>query len=319
MSPSTAARPEAGSVDTIRHALDLGITLFDTSEAYGPFENENSSAASSAPTGTGWSSRRSSPPTSLLTTCKPIGLDWSPGTRTSRDRPVPSVISAPTTVDLWYLQPAEPERAHRGHRPAHGEAVTAGKGPLHRVSRPPAETLAPCARDVPDHGDQSEYSLFERDPSTTASSTTASELVSDSCRSSPLGRGFLSGTITRKERPPRGDARRNLPRFSDEAIDANLRVVEALKSHRQRKNVTTAQLALAWLIQAAPSRSPDTTKASRVEETSPQPTSSSPSGPRTHRGGFPHTVSRSYPATLKRDGTRSRLTRIKRLPQHQYV
>ncbi len=93
---------------------------------------------------------------------------------------------------------------------------------------------------------------------------------------SPLGRGFLSGTVTRKDDLPEGDARRNLPRFSAEAIDANLRVVEALKVIADEKGVTTAQLALAWLIQAGTVPIPGTTKASRVKKMSPLLTWCSP-------------------------------------------
>ncbi|MFJ4297743.1 aldo/keto reductase [Curtobacterium sp. NPDC089689] len=113
---------------------------------------------------------------------------------------------------------------------------------------------------------QSEYSLFGRDAEHNGVLDTASELGIGFVPFSPLGRGFLSGTVTQKDDLPEGDARRNLPRFSDAAIDANLRVVDELKAIADEKGVTTAQLALIWLIQAGTVPMPGTTKPSRVEE-----------------------------------------------------
>jgi aryl-alcohol dehydrogenase-like predicted oxidoreductase len=146
------------------------------------------------------------------------------------------------------------------------EAVTAGKARYIGVSETSAETLRRAHATFPITAIQSEYSLFERDAEHNGVLDTASELGIGFVPFSPLGRGFLTGTVTRKDDLPEGDARRNLPRFSDKAIDANLHVVEALKVIADEKGVTTAQLALAWLMQAGTVPIPGTTKASRVEE-----------------------------------------------------
>nr|WP_318010455.1 aldo/keto reductase [Curtobacterium sp. TXMA1] len=184
MSAFYGGATESGSVETIRRALDLGITLFDTAEIYGPFENEQ-----------------------LLG----LGTDH---------------------VDLWYLRRVDPNVPIEESIGAMGEAVTAGKARYVGVSETSAETLRRAHSTFPITAIQSEYSLFERDAEHNGVLVTARELGIGFVPFSPLGRGFLTGTVTRKEDLPEGDARRNLPRFSDEAIDANLRVVDAPRSHR---------------------------------------------------------------------------------------
>ena len=146
------------------------------------------------------------------------------------------------------------------------EAVNAGKARYIGVSETSAETLRRAHATFPITAIQSEYSLFERDAEHNGVLDTASELGIGFVPFSPLGRGFLSGTVTRKDDLPGATHGANLPRFSDEAIDANLHVVEALKVIADEKGVTTAQLALAWLMQAGTVPIPGTTKASRVEE-----------------------------------------------------
>ncbi|WXF92591.1 aldo/keto reductase [Curtobacterium flaccumfaciens pv. flaccumfaciens] len=103
-------------------------------------------------------------------------------------------------------------------------------------------------------------------PNTTASSTPPGSSASGSCPSRRSVGASCPATSPGRTASPAGDARRNLPRFSDEAIDANLRIVDALKVIADEKGVTTAQLALAWLIQAGTVPIPGTTRASRVEE-----------------------------------------------------
>ncbi len=178
------------------------------------------------------------------------------------------------------------------------EAVTAGKARYIGVSETSAETLRRAHATFPITAIQSEYSLFERDAEHNGVLDTASELGIDSCRSPRLSRVPLRHHHS-EGRPPEGDARRNLPRFSDEAIDANLRVVEALKAIANEKNVTTAQLALAWLIQAGTVPIPEPPRRREWRKTSPQPTSSSPHGTSNASRRLPRTVSRSVPATLK--------------------
>ncbi|WP_144751418.1 aldo/keto reductase [Curtobacterium pusillum] len=264
MSAFYGGATEAGSVDTIRQALDLGITLFDTAEAYGPFENEKLLGRV-----LGGDRDRvvvaSKFATDFTDDGTPIGLDGSPEhARRAIDRSLSHLGT--DHVDLWYLHRADPNVPIEDTVGAMAEAVTAGKARYIGVSETSSETLRRANATFPISAIQSEYSLFERDAEHNGVLDTAAELGIGFVPFSPLGRGFLSGTVTRKDDLPEGDARRNLPRFSDEAIDANLRVVEALKVIADEKGVTTAQLALAWLIQAGTVPIPGTTKASRVKE-----------------------------------------------------
>jgi len=264
MSAFYGGATEAGSTDTIRRALDLGITLFDTAEAYGPFENEQLLGRV-----LGADRERvviaSKFATDFTDDGKPIGLDGSPEhARRAIDRSLGHLGT--DHVDLWYLHRADPNVPIEDTIGAMSEAVTAGKARYIGVSETSAETLRRAHATFPITAIQSEYSLFERDAEHNGVLDTASELGIGFVPFSPLGRGFLSGTVTRKDDLPEGDARRNLPRFSDEAIDANLRVVAALKVIADEKDVTTAQLALAWLIQAGTVPIPGTTKAARIEE-----------------------------------------------------
>ena len=255
---------ETGSVETIRRALDLGITLFDTAEAYGPFENEKllGRVLGADREGVVIASKFA---TDFTDDGTPIGLDGSPGhARRAIDRSLSHLGT--DHVDLWYLHRADPNVPIEDTVGAMAEAVTAGKARYLGVSETSAETLRRAHATFPITAIQSEYSLFERDAEHNGVLDAARELGIGFVPFSPLGRGFLSGTLTRKDDLPEGDTRRNLPRFSDEAINANLRVVAALKVIADEKGVTTAQLALTWLMQVGTVPIPGTTKASRVEE-----------------------------------------------------
>lgn len=264
MSAFYGGATEAGSVDTIRRALDTGITLFDTAEAYGPFANEELlGRALGADRGRVVVASKFA--TDFADDGTPIGLDGSPEhARRAIDRSLSHLGT--DHVDLWYLHRADPNVPIEETIGAMGEAVAAGKARAIGVSETSAETLRRAHATFPITAIQSEYSLFERDAEHNGVLDTARELGIGFVPFSPLGRGFLSGNITRKDGLPAGDARRNLPRFSDEAIDANLRIVDALKVIADEKGVTTAQLALVWLIQAGTVPIPGTTRASRVEE-----------------------------------------------------
>ncbi|KTR51222.1 aldo/keto reductase [Curtobacterium oceanosedimentum] len=264
MSAFYGGATEAGSVETIRRALDLGITLFDTAEIYGPFENEQLLGRV-----LGTDRDRVSVASKFVNDFADDGTSLGPnGSPEHARRAIDRSLRHLGTdhVDLWYLHRVDPNVPIEESIGAMGEAVSAGKARYVGVSETSAETLRRAHSTFPITAIQSEYSLFERDAEHNGVLDTARELGIGFVPFSTLGRGFLTGTVTRKEDLPEGDARRNLPRFSDEAIDANLRVVDALEAIADEKRVTTAQLALAWLIQAGTVPIPGTTKASRVEE-----------------------------------------------------
>ncbi|MCS5716460.1 aldo/keto reductase [Herbiconiux sp. CPCC 205716] len=264
MSAFYGGATDVGSVETIRRALDVGITMFDTAEAYGPFENEKL---------LGRALGRDRDRVVLASKFavdfdddgSPLGLNGSPEhARRAIDRSLRHLGT--DHVDLWYLHRADPNVPIEDTVGAMGEAVIAGKARHIGVSETSAVTLRRANGAFPITAIQSEYSLFERDAEHNGVLETARELGIGFVPFSPLGRGILGGTLTRKDDLPEGDARRNLPRFSDEAIEANLRIVQALRTIAVEKGVTPAQLALAWLIQAGTVPIPGTTKASRITE-----------------------------------------------------
>ena len=264
MSAFYGGADEVTSVATIRRALDLGVTLFDTAEAYGPFLNERL-------LGRALGADRESVTVATKFAIEfdddgtPRGLNGSPAyARRALDR---SLLNLGTDyVDLYYLHRVDPAVPIEETIGAMGELVESGKVRYIGVSETSADTLRRAHATFPITAIQSEYSLFERDAEHNGVLATARELGIGFVPFSPLGRGFLTGTMTRKDDLPAGDARRNLPRFADEAIAANLRIVDALRTIADTKGITPAQLALAWVIQAGTTPIPGTTKPHRVEE-----------------------------------------------------
>ncbi|SDQ55184.1 aldo/keto reductase [Microbacterium sp. cf332] len=264
MSAYYGGATEAESIETVRRALERGITLFDTAEVYGPFENEKllkralgtDREAVTVASKFAWD---------FSDDGTPRGIDGSPAhARRAIDRSLRHLGT--DHVDLWYLHRVDPDVPIEDTIGAMGEAVEAGKARYIGISETSAETLRRAHATFPVSAIQSEYSLFERDAEHNGVLATANELGIGFVPFSPLGRGFLTGTVTRTDDLPAGDARRNLPRFADDAIAANLRVVAALRSIADEKGITPAQLALAWLVQAGTTPIPGTTKPGRVEE-----------------------------------------------------
>ena len=240
------------------------MTMFDTAEAYGPFENEKlvgralGSDRDSVTVATKFATEFDDDGT-------PHGLNGSPDyVRRAVERSLRHLGT--DHIDLYYLHRVDPHTPVEETVGAMGELVQAGKVRFIGVSETSADTLRRAHMTFPVTAIQSEYSLFERDAEHNGVLQTARQLGIGFVPFSPLGRGFLSGTVTRQNDLPAGDARRNLPRFSDEAIDANLLVVRELQRIAEGKGITPAQLALAWVIQAGTVPIPGTTKPNRLGE-----------------------------------------------------
>lgn len=264
MSAFYGGATEARSIATIRRALELGVTMFDTAEVYGPFANEKLLARA-----LGRDRDHVTVATKFAVELDddgtPRGLNGSPAyARRALDRSLRHLGT--DHIDLWYLHRVDPATPIEETIGAMGEAVTAGKVRYIGVSETSAETLRRAHATFPITAIQSEYSLFERDAEHNGVLEAARGLGIGFVPFSPLGRGFLSGSLTTRSDLPEGDARRNLPRFSDEAIAANLRIVDALRAIAARREITPAQLALAWVIQAGTTPIPGTTRPGRVEE-----------------------------------------------------
>jgi aryl-alcohol dehydrogenase-like predicted oxidoreductase len=245
MSQSYGESDEAESTATLELALDLGVTLFDTADVYGPFTNEVLVGRVLAPRrdevviatkfgnerrddGT-WAGVNGRP--DYVHACCDASLR-----RLGTDR-----------IDLYYQHRVDPSVPVEETFGALGELVEAGKVRFLGISEAAPDTIARAHRTHPVSAVQSEYSLFTRDPEDGVLAR-CRELGIGFVPFSPLGRGMLSGALTSAEQFEPGDFRRGSPRFSQKNFDANLATVRRLSELAQDKGVTPAQLARAWVL-----------------------------------------------------------------------
>ena len=239
-------RDEQEAVATLNRAVDLGVTHIDTAEAYGPFENEKL-------VGRALGKRRDeiTIATKFATEFDDDGTSHGPnGSAAYAHRSVDRSLRHLGTdvIDLYYLHRVDPAVPVEESVGAMSEMVTAGKVRYIGLSEADPDQIARAHAVHPLTALQSEYSLFSRDVEHNDVLATVRELGIGFVAFSPLGRGFLSGAITRREDLAPDDARRGLPRFSEENIAANLAVVAKVTDIAEAKGVTPTQLALAWLL-----------------------------------------------------------------------
>ena len=174
-------------------------------------------------------------------------------------------------VDLYYMHRRDTNVPIEETVGAMAELVAAGKVRHLGLSEVTAEELRAAVAVHPIAAVQSEWSIWSRDVEANVVPT-AAELGVGFVPYSPLGRGFLTGTISSTDDLPSTDFRRTMPRFREGALDANLAVVELVKSVAAQQGATPAQVALAWLRNRAASFGvaavpiPGTRRAARVEE-----------------------------------------------------
>ena len=249
----TVGRPLAGiygpvdereSIATIRCALDLGITLLDTADIYGLGENERL-------VGRAIAGRRDE--VVLATKC---GIMFGgEGGRSVDGRPehIRTSIDGSLTrlrvdhVDLYYLHRVDPEVPIEESVGALADLVRAGKVRHIGLSEAGAATLRRAAAVHPISALQTEWSLWTRDIEKDILPT-ARSLGIGIVAFSPLGRGVLTGSISRREDFADGDIRVRDPRFAAGAFDAHHAVVDGLTRLANARGVTASQLALAWLL-----------------------------------------------------------------------
>ncbi|WP_067700329.1 aldo/keto reductase [Nocardia jejuensis] len=231
------------SIATIHRALDLGVTLLDTANVYGPETNERLLGRAIA-------DRRDQ-----VVLATKFGIVWGEGgglgargdaeyVRRSADESLARL--GVDHIDLYYQHRVDPTVPIEETWGALSELVTAGKVRHLGISEANAETIRRAHAVHPITALQSEWSLWTRDIEAEVLPT-CRELSIGIVPFSPLGRGFLTGAITSTADLPADDMRRRLPRFADGNIDANLGVVAALRAIAEEKGVTAAQLALAWV------------------------------------------------------------------------
>jgi aryl-alcohol dehydrogenase-like predicted oxidoreductase len=245
MSWAYGPRDDAESIATIHEAIDLGVTLFDTAEVYGPFENEKL-------LGRALEGRRDH----VLIATKfgfKIGPDGKTAGADSRPEHIKEVIDASLQrlrtdrIDLLYQHRVDPEVPIEDTVGAMDEAVRVGKVCYLGLSEASPNTLRRAHAVHPISALQTEYSLWERGVETEILPT-CRELGIGFVPYSPLGRGFLTGQVKRAEEYGPDDVRRNHPRFQGGNFDRNLQIVEEVRRLAARKGCTPAQVALAWLL-----------------------------------------------------------------------
>ncbi|MFE5396132.1 aldo/keto reductase [Streptomyces sp. NPDC056568] len=240
-----AGADEKEAAATLNHAADLGITLFDTAESYGPFENERL-------LGRALAHRRDE----VLLATK-FGLDFSedgqPGPLDGRPAHIRRAVERSLRrldtdrIDLYYMHRLDPATPVEETIGGMAELVAAGKVRHIGLSEVSADTVRRAHAVHPLTAVQSELSLFSRDPLESGVKRTLDELGVALVAYSPLGRGFLSGAIRSVADLDEDDSRRELPRFAPENIAANLELVDHVRAVAQRHGATPSQVALAWV------------------------------------------------------------------------
>jgi aryl-alcohol dehydrogenase-like predicted oxidoreductase len=238
---------EAESIATIHRALDCGVTLLDTAEVYGPHTNEEL-------VGKAIRGRRRqvvlATKFGIAIGAGSMQLDGSPA---NAKRAVEGSLRrlGVDVIDLYYLHRKDPAVPIEESVGAMKDLVLAGKVRYLGLSEVGAETIRRANNVHPISAVQSEYSLWERGIEESILPAMR-ELGVGLVPFSPLGRGYLTGAFQSSSAFGTGDLRRNLPRFQDENLAANQKLVDAVKSVAARHGATPAQVALAWVLAAAP-------------------------------------------------------------------
>ncbi|GAB1580319.1 aldo/keto reductase [Phyllobacterium phragmitis] len=249
MSYAYGGQEEKDAIRTLHRAVEIGVTFFDTAEVYGPFENEKLVGKALKDvrdrvviaTKFGFMIDPAQPGGAAIR-----GLD-------SRPEHVKEVAEASLkrlgvdVIDLFYQHRVDPNVPIEETVGAMAELVREGKVRALGLSEASAATIRRAHAVHPIAAVQSEYSLQSREPE---------EEVLDTCRElgigfvpySPLGRGLLTGTIRKADELGPDDWRKTLPRFQADNLAANVALLDTLTEIAGEKNITTAQLALAWVL-----------------------------------------------------------------------
>ena len=240
-----AGTDEAGSIETIHRAIDLGVTFFDTAEIYGPYTNEELLAKAFA----GKRDRvviATKFGTILHRTTNERGLDGSAeNVRLSVEGSLRRLNT--DYIDLYYQHRMDPGTPIEETVGALSELISEGKIRHYGLSEAAPETIRRANAVHPVTALQTEYSLWSRDVEKEILPTVR-ELGIGFVAYSPLGRGFLTGTIRSLEQLDESDFRRYNPRFEGDNLEANIRIVEQVDSVAREIGAAPGQVALAWLL-----------------------------------------------------------------------
>ena len=248
MSFAYGGQEEAEATRTLRHAVDIGVDFFDTAEVYGPYVNEELVGEALSPirdqvviaTKFGWK----------IEDGKSVGLD-------SRPEQIRRVAEASLrrlrtdTIDLFYQHRVDPDVPIDDVAGTVGELIAEGKVRHFGLSEASAETIRRAHAVHPVTALQSEYSLWTREPEASVLPVLA-ELGIGFVPFSPLGKGFLTGTVDQSTPFTEGDIRGTIPRFSEENRAANQELVREVAALAAAKDASPGQIALAWLLAREP-------------------------------------------------------------------
>ncbi len=272
MSYSYAPFPDRQEmISLIRTAVDRGVTFFDTAEAYGPFTNEELVGEALAPV-RGQVVIATKFGFDLDPSHDPRGMKGSPGLN-SQPKHIRDVAEASLrrlrtdVIDLFYQHRVDPNVPIEDVAGAVKDLIAQGKVRHFGLSEAGVGTIRRAHAVQPVTALQSEYSLWTRTPETEVIPT-LEELGIGFVPFSPLGKGFLTGKMNENTSFDSTDIRNAIPRFTPEARKANQALVDLLGSIGERKHVTPAQIALAWLLAQKPwiVPIPGTTKLHRLDE-----------------------------------------------------
>jgi aryl-alcohol dehydrogenase-like predicted oxidoreductase len=267
MGMTTAYGPAADKqemIALIRKAVELGVTFFDTAEIYGPYTNEELVGEALAPF------------RGKVVIATKFGIKLDPSgqqVQDSRPERIRQSIEGSLkrlkvdSIDLYYQHRVDPDVPIEEVAGAVKELIQEGKVKHFGLSEPGVQTIRRAHAVQPVTAIQSEYSLWWRRPEEELLPT-LEELGIGLVPFSPLGKGFLTGKIDEKTKFDKSDFRNIVPRFTPEALKANQALVDLLRTIAEQKKVTSAQIALAWLLAQKPwiVPIPGTTKLSRLEE-----------------------------------------------------
>ncbi|BDB42347.1 MULTISPECIES: aldo/keto reductase [Mycobacterium] len=258
-----AGSDDAESIRAVHRAIDLGVTLIDTAEVYGPYRNEELLARALR-------GRRDQVTLAskfgMISHTGRNGLDSSPANvRLALDGSLQRL--ATDHIDLYYQHRLDRDTPIEDTVGALAELVAAGKIRHIGLSEVGAQTIRRAHAVHPITAVQSEYSLWTRDPEN-AVLPVLRELGIGFVAYSPLGRGFLTGAIRSTDAIPDTDFRKTNPRFAEENFQHNLQSADQLRAISGDVGATPAQVALAWLLAKGSDIAaiPGTKRVARVEE-----------------------------------------------------
>jgi aryl-alcohol dehydrogenase-like predicted oxidoreductase len=264
-------KDKAEMVTVLRAAVERGVTFFDTAEVYGPFLNEELVGEALAPF------------RGQVTIATKFGFDLSPQSDPRGMKGLPRLNSRPDhirqaaegslkrlqidVIDLLYQHRVDPEVPIEDVAGAVKDLIREGKVRYFGLSEAGVPTIRRAHAVQPVAALQNEYSLWWRRPEAEVLPA-LEELGIGLVAYSPLGKGFLTGTIGAEAKFDGTDFRSTLPRFTPEALQANQALVHLLAEIGQRKKASPAQVALAWLLAQKPwiVPIPGTTKLNRLDE-----------------------------------------------------